>query len=143
MAIGDPRVHYDAVYTAVDTAVGAVPTGRGITPDGLPYVSVYAFDGGQLDGSLGAPDDYLEMPIQVTCASTNFEQAQWLQHTVRDALLDQSLTVAGRGLWRLWLEVPSGIRLDDTLGEAPAGSTTAAGGRVFYSTDVFHIKTTP
>lgn len=141
MAIGEPWPHIAAVNTAIAAALPTVAIDVGKTPEALPYIVIYAFDGGQVDGSLGDPDDYLEIPVMINCAADTFAQAQDLQGQVRSTMLAQSLTITGRGLFRVWLEQPGGVRLDDTLGEGPGSSVADA--RVFYSQDIFHVKTTP
>lgn len=142
MAIGDPRTHTDAVVALLDAAT-TFPVGDAVTPPTFPYMVVWPFDGGAVDGTLGAPDDDLVILFQVTCASRDRQQCQWLQHLARQTLLAQTLTVAGRGLFRVMLDAPSGVRTDETVGESPGTTGTVEGGRVFYSTDVFAVHTVP
>lgn len=142
MAVGDPRTHTDAVVALIDAAT-SVPVGDMVAPSSYPHITVFAFDGGEIDGTLGTPDDDLDMPFQVTCASHDRRQCQFLQNLVRQTLLAQTLTVTGRGLFRVRLESPAGVRVDETLGESFGTSGTAEGGRVFYSTDVFNVHTVP
>lgn len=137
MAVANPLAHTDAVVAAVDAAV-SVPVGDGETPATLPHVAVYAVDGGSLSGSIGDPDDDIDMPFRVICAAEGDlarKAVQWLQHATRVALLDQTITVAGRSLFRVTLESPGGVRRDDDLGEA--------GTQRFYSSDLFHLSTVP
>lgn len=142
MPIADPRTHTDAVVAALDAAT-THPVGDAVTPATFPHLVVWPFDGGEVDGSLGAPDDYVTMLFQVTCASRDRRQCQWLQHLARQTLLAQTLSVTGRGLFRVMLDAPSGVRTDETLGESFGTTGGAEGGRVFYSTDVFAVRTTP
>ena len=137
MPIANPLTHTDAVVAAVDAAV-SVPVGDGEAPATLPHVVVYAVDGGSVSGPLGAPDDDVDMPFRVICVADGDlarKAVQWLQHATRSALLDQTVTVAGRSLIRVTLEVPGGVRRDDDLGEKI--------GQRFYTSDLFHLSTVP
>lgn len=139
MAIVNTRLVFDAVYTMLDTGISAAPLHDNESPPDvttLPYVIVRSAPGGDNDGPLGAPDDDLEVPIQVDCVSRERRQCQWLQHSVRLLMLSQALTVgSGIAVKRIYLDDPSGVYEDNTLGEGE--------GKVFYTTDVFHVMTTP
>lgn len=134
MAIGDVRGHYDAVYTLLAGTL-PVPVGDSEQPTSVPHVALYSTRGGDTNGSLQEPYVDLEMPFQVTCVSRRRDQAQWLQHYVRELLLSEVLVVPGRSLLRIVLDVPSGVDRDDEIGERE--------GQVFFSTDVFSVVTTP
>jgi hypothetical protein len=135
VAVAEPVTHHDAVIAAVDAAVSVpVADAPGVA---APYVAVYATPGGNLSGSLGAPDDDIRCPVQVTCVGRHRKEAQYLQAAVRVALLDESnVSVTGRSVMRVSLEQPSGVTRDDDVGERPEQ-------RVWFSTDVFHVHTTP
>ena len=134
MSVAEPVAHTDAVIAAVDDAV-SVPVAD-IPAEAAPYVAVYSIAGGALDGSLAAPDDDVRFPVQVTCVGRHRKEAQYLQAAVRVALLDDSnVTVAGRSVMRVVLEQPSGVTRDDDVGERE--------GRRWFTTDVFHVHTTP
>lgn len=134
MPVAEPVTHTDAVIAAVDAAV-SVPVDD--EPGAAaPYVTVYPITGGVLDGSLADPNDDIRFPAQITCVGRHRKEAQYLQAAVRVALLDASnVTVAGRSVMRVVLEQPSGVQRDDDVGERE--------GRRWFTTDVFHVHTTP
>lgn len=131
---GNVRTLFDAVYTLLDSVL-PVAVGDSQAPTTLPHVIVYSVRGGLIDGTLGEPDVDFVQPFQVTCVSRRRDQAQWLQHEVRDLLLSQTLVVPGRGVTRVYIDDPSGVEHDDTLGEAE--------GQRFFSTDIFNVMTGP
>lgn len=131
---GNVRTLHDAVYTMLDNAL-PVAVGDSEAPDTLPHVIVYAVRGGLIEGSLGEPDVDATVPYQITCVSRRRDQAEWLQHEVRDIFLSQSLIVPGRGISRIYVSDPSGIDRDSQLGELE--------GQLFYSTDIFTIMIGP
>jgi len=135
MPVAEPVTHHDAVIATVDAAV-SVPVDD-VPGDTAPYVTVYANPGGRLDGSLASPDDDVRFPVQVTCVGRHRKEAQYLQAAVRVALLDESnVAVAGRSVMRVTLEQPSGVMRDPDVGERPEQ-------QVWFTTDVFHVHTTP
>ena len=137
MPPGDPRTHTDGIIVHLAAELpGWVAIGRAEVPGIIPHVIVYPVTGGNTDGSIGDPDVDLVFPFRLTCVSLNSEQAQWLQNAARSAMLSQEVAVSGRSTYRLWVESPSGLMRDDTLGEQ-------AGGVRFYTSDLFHLKTVP
>ena len=139
MSVGDVRAHYDGVYALLSSLFtgGPLPSpiGDSEQPETFPNVTLYAIPGGFTSGTLGDTDGDLEMPFQITCVSRRRDQAQLLQHAVRNEMLNQTLTVTGRSLLRVNLESPSGVERDDRLGERE--------GQVFYTADTFHVRTAP
>jgi hypothetical protein len=128
------RLIFEAVLELLEYGL-AVPVGDTEAPGTLPHTIVYPVRGGNIDGTLGEPDVDIEMPIQIDCVSLRRWQAQWLQDEVRHLMLAQTLDIEGRGLIRVYCDDPSGVEVDNVLGERE--------GQVFYTSDVFHIKTSP
>ena len=135
MPVADTNVHADA---AVTTAAAAVSVSVSDTPgDVAPYVTVWSIRGGMVDGSLGAPNDDVRFPVQLTCVGRTRNEAQALQAATRAHYLTVgNWSIVGRSVMRVSLESPSGVERDTDLGELP--------GQVrWFTSDVFHIHTTP
>ena len=131
----DPRVVTDSVIALLDSVTTVLVTDHVPADDVTPRITVYVTSGGMVDGVLGEPDDELTVPVQLTVVSTRRDQCQWLQNLTRSTLLAQTLTFPSYSLFRVRLEVPSGVQREDKLGESE--------GRRFYSTDVFHLTVVP
>lgn len=134
MPVAETFTHADAAVAAAAAAV-SVPVAD--EPGAVaPYVAVYPTPGGGLSGSLAAPDDDIRFPVQLTCVGRHRKEAQWLQNATRAAYLDPAnWSIAGRSVMQVTLEQPSGVARDEDVGERE--------GRRWYTTDVFHVHTTP
>lgn len=87
----DPDIVYSAVATRLGTSTGKTVFRVEATPDAtLPYAVVYPLDDtADLDvaGSLADPHITTLYEFQVTAVGGTAEQAEWMQHKARAALL--------------------------------------------------------
>lgn len=140
MNLASTRLYANAVVEALRAAGLAVGDGEAKHQVGgvlvavtVPYVVVYPTGGGQLSGTIEAPDDDATMVFQTTCVGESREQADGIRDACRAALLDQTVTVAGRRTMRVNLDLDIGVRRDDATG-APA---------LFYGIDRYRLFDTP
>lgn len=142
-AIANLRLHGDAVLAKL-TAEGVV-VGDGEPPTEpygwrhvassddyfIPYAIVYPMPG-TFDGNLAEANDDADLVYQVTCVGESRMACQLVEDKVNAALLPGALTVTGRSVTQVRVEIGGGIRRDDTVRPA-----------VFISTPRFRLSTTP
>lgn len=106
------RTHTDALIAALQ-AMG-LEVGDAVAPDDTPpYVVVYAIPGGTASGTLARPDDDAELVYQVTCVGLTRQQAEWLADKAL-TLLETPLSVSGRSIARVALDLHAGVSRDDS-----------------------------
>lgn len=127
----NPRVFFDAIVTQLASSTGK-NIGEAQAPASvvLPYAVIYPLSDEAKDGSLSNPVEIAVWAWQVTCVGSTMDQAQWMQHKVRQALLGWTPTVAGLGTTPVDLLDGAGVTRDDSI-QPP----------LFYSTDRFHAYT--
>ena len=82
----------------------------------LPYRIVFPISGGVFDGPLGCPSDDASLTWQVTCVGATREQCEWVVDATHASLVEQTLTVAGRSIDRVWSDMAGGgARRDDEV----------------------------
>lgn len=96
------------------------------------YVILYSMSGGVFDGPLGCPDDDAELIYQATCVAEDQRRCEWVADEVTHALVGQELTVDGRSICRVSLDMTGGCRRDDTV-QPPT----------YISTPRFRVASTP
>lgn len=140
MSLANLRLHGDAVVaklTAAGLVVGdgTAPTeAYGLRPDKsfIPWVVVYPVPG-TFDGTLEDPWDDADLVYQVTCVGDTRASAVGVEDKVNAALLPPgALTVTGRVVQQVRLDIGGGVRRDDTA-KPP----------VFISTPRFRVVSTP
>lgn len=131
------RPHVDAVIAVLEGA--GLTVGNHASPDPrdplalLPYTIVHIVAGGEVDGTLASPDDYVDFRVQTMSVGSGPEQAMWQADRVRAALDGATLAVAGRAVQRVRLLTASaGVRID-----------TDVTPHVFYSVDVWGLWSYP
>jgi hypothetical protein len=123
----ETRPLYAAITDQLETTGKAV--GQAISPGGeLPYMVIYPLPDQGTDGTLGDPHQMAAQLFQVTAVGDTMEEAQWMQHKAREALLGWAPTVAGTSVARILLDMGSGVSRD------PDGPT-------FFTTDRFQAIT--
>lgn len=141
-AIANLRLHGDAIIaklTAAGVVVGdaeppTVPYGwrdDATQPYFIPYAIVYPMPG-TFDGTLAEPNDDADLVYQVTCVGESRASCSLIEDKVNTALLPGALTITGRSVVQVRVELGGGIRRDDTV-QPP----------VFISTPRFRLSTTP
>lgn len=142
MAVASLRAHTDAIKAKL--AATTIPVGDAIKPDAagwagmpgeslfVPYMVLYpAF--GMFDGTMAAPSDDADLEYQITCVGETREQAQWVADEAIAALVEQTVTISGRGsLQRIQLVDAGNVRRDDDV--LPP---------VFFATPRVSLYTTP
>lgn len=140
MSLANLRLHGDAVVarlTAVGLVVGdgtAPTTAYGLRSDDtfIPWVVVYPVPG-TFDGTLEASWDDADLVYQATCVGDTRAACMGVEDMVNAALLPAgSLTVSGRAIQQVRLDLGGGVRRDDTA-KPP----------VFISTPRYRISSTP
>lgn len=116
--------------------IGVKPAGGGWqgTPEQSPfhwYAVVHPLEG-TTDGPVADPDADVVRRVQVTVVGITSDQAERGADRVRAALVGARPTVAGRSTEPVGIDQLSQVRPDDT-----------AGPRVFITTDVFTVASTP
>lgn len=129
--LAHPGTHTDALVAKLDAAgfvVGdAGPPAHRTPPQrhgwqGTPtssrfidYVIVHQLDHA-MDGSLGTPDDSTDFRWQVTCVAATRSTCDALVAAVNDALIGQTLTVAGRTVPRIRPDGGAATHREDDAG---------------------------
>jgi hypothetical protein len=111
---------FDAAPPALDVDGGGADWGwQGPRPGAgqfKPYVIVYPLSGGIFDGTLGCPDDDASLTWQLTCVGAVRRQCEWMADRALAALVGRRLTVADRGVSRVYADMAGGgARRDDTV----------------------------
>lgn len=123
----NPRLFFDAIVAQIATSTGKnVGEAQAPTNETVPYAVVYPLSDESAEGSLSNPVEIAVWAWQVTCVGSTLDQAQWMQHKVRVALLGWTPTVAGLGTTPVNLLDGAGVTRDDDI-QPP----------LFYSTDRF------
>lgn len=130
MSLPSLRLHTDALIAALQGL--GLTVGDAEAPNvSAPYVTVYPIAGGSRNGTIEAPDDDAELVYQVTCVGQKREQAEWLADKVLTLLGKDTISVTGRKISRVSLQLhPTITRSDDT---APP---------LFYATPRLRVWTT-
>lgn len=98
-----------------------------------PYVIVYLLPGGTVDGPLGKPDVDRDVPFQLTAVGRLAAEARDYLDQAVAAITGQTVTVAGRAVYRCRpTEAAGQVQRDDDV-QPP----------VFYGIARFSIFTTP
>lgn len=119
------RVLTDAIIAALaaapcDVGDGEKPTGAGWqgVPDQsqfAPYLVLHPVSGGTTDGTLAASDDDAASLYQLTAVGATREQAEWAADEGRDVMLGVAITVSGRSVAQVRVDMLGGARRDDTV----------------------------
>lgn len=96
------------------------------------YVTVYELTGGNLDGSIGRPDDDASIVYQLTSTGASRKQCEWVADKAHTTLLGAPLSITGRQVQRVAVDMLGGTIRDDDV-QPP----------VFWSPDRYRIWTTP
>ena len=127
----DPRLFYAPIVAQLAAATGKA-IGEAAAPADVttPYAVVYPLPDLGGEGPLTDPHQVVVWGFQVTGVGRTMEEATWMQHKIRAALLGWAPTVAGLGTTPIHLDSGSGILRDADV--APP---------LFYSTDRFAVHT--
>lgn len=122
------RPIYAAVSTQLTTSTSKA-LGQGVAPDSqAPYMVLYPWPDISRQGSLTDPNQITVARFQVTCIGDTLEEALWMQHKSRTALIDFVPVVSGVSTTPIELDEGSGALRDDD--RTPP---------VFYTTDRFRF----
>jgi hypothetical protein len=123
MTVWETRPLYAAITAQLETTTKAV--GQAISPGGeTPYMVLFPLPDESHGGSLTDPHQFVTQLFQVTCVGKTMEEAEWMQHEARTALV--GFTPAVDDATPIELDLGSGVRRDDD-------------GPVFFTTDRFRI----
>lgn len=124
------------VLEAANLLVGQAqaPDGGGWQEDGSfnNYVVIYSIPTSGSGGVLGDPQADVQLVYQITCVGESDEDAKWVVDKVIPAMLAANLSVTGRKVALVKLEMSPGIRRDDDM-QPP----------LFLATPRFRLWTTP
>jgi hypothetical protein len=138
------RLHADGVIAALtadgvvvgdgdkpSVPYGARPEAGGSPAHFIAYCIVYPMPG-TYDGTLAEQNDDADLVYQVTCVGATRDACQLVEDRVNTALLAGAITVTGRSITQVRLDIGGGVRRDDTV-QPP----------VFISTPRYRVSSTP
>lgn len=145
MTLPKARLVTDALLTVLSSAPvligdGETPAGGGY-PGGnplkafVPYANLHPLAGGVTGGSLERPDDDARIIYQVTSVGSTREQAEWVSDETQDVLLSLPVSVDGRDVLLVTVDMLGGARRDDSLG--------ASSPPVWVCPSRYRVTTTP
>lgn len=122
------RPIYATVTTRLTTQTGKA-VGQAVAPKSdAPYAVLYPWPDVFREGGLSDANQITVTRFQVTCVGDTMEEAQWMQHKVRAALIGWVPNTAGITATPVELDDDSGVLRDDD--RTPP---------VFYTTDRFRF----
>lgn len=130
--------HFKAIKDSLD--LSTVPIGDGTAPRGPgkaeldpPYAVLYLIVGGSMDGPLNDTQADVNLIFQITAVGTTRQQALVVLDITRTRMQKEFLTIPGRKVRDLRLNLPaSGMIRDDDLPNP-----------LFYAYDRYELDTTP
>jgi hypothetical protein len=130
--------HYKAIKDSLD--LSTVPIGDGVAPRGSgkaelppPFAVLYLVSGGVMEGPLNDTQADVLLIFQITAVGTTRQQALVVLDITRTRMQKEFLTIPGRRVRDLRLNLPSsGMIRDDDLPNP-----------LFYAYDRYELDTTP
>lgn len=125
----NPRLFYDAIVTQLVASTGK-NIGEVVAPssNAVPYAVVYPLDEDDTDTSLADPTDVTIFRWQVTSNGDTADQALWMLHKCRVALLGWQPVVAGLACGFVMRDGGQGVQPDF---DVPPPR--------FYAADIFQV----
>lgn len=114
MTVFEQRPLYAAITARLQTSTNKA-VGQGVAPDTTrPHMVLYPWPDIATEGSLSDPHQIAITRFQVTCVGDSMEEAQWMQHQVRLALIGWVPDLEA-GTTPVELDEGSGVERDDQL----------------------------
>ena len=129
----DPKAMREAFVTRI-TSQTSKNVGEGVAPEDrtTPYAVIYPLADQASMGTQADPDADVWWLYQITCVGADMDETQWMQDSVRSALLGWQPSVSGVTCSLVELQSGSGTTRDPS-NDVP----------LFYSTDRFRVFTSP